>query len=145
MPQNTCPICNATINPGDAVCPTCGFQLVGKTEAFSPIQMQEEAPAPATIPLLKVTKGPYNGQEFTMKEGSFTIGRDPSCDLFLNNMTVSRLHATITIDGTSAKIKDEGSLNGTWVDGVVVEEAPLVSGSKVQVGTFEMVFQRKTA
>lgn len=144
MPQNSCPICNASINPGDAVCPVCGFQLVGKTEAFSPVQMQGET-VPASIPLLKVTKGPYNGQEFTMSEGSFTIGRDPSCDLFLNNMTVSRLHATIIIDGTSAKVKDEGSLNGTWVDGVVVEEAPLVPGSTLQVGTFEMVFQRKSA
>ena len=78
-----------------------------------------------------------------MREGSFSIGRDPSCDLFLNNMTVSRLHATITITGDSARIVDEGSLNGTWVNGAVVDQAPLSNGSILQIGTFEMVFQRK--
>lgn len=136
----TCPICNEPLAPGIACCPRCGFTLTGATEAFEPVA----APAASSsIPVLKVVKGPYNGQEFAMREGSFSIGRDPSCDLFLNNMTVSRLHATITITGDSARIVDEGSLNGTWVNGAVVDQAPLSSGSTLQIGTFEMVFQRK--
>ncbi|MGN0072199.1 MAG: FHA domain-containing protein [Coriobacteriales bacterium] len=137
----TCPICNESLSPGMACCPRCGFTLTGATEAFQPVSSEQRAAA--CVPVLKVVKGPYNGQEFAMREGSFTIGRDPSCDLFLNNMTVSRLHATITITGDSAKIVDENSLNGTWVNGAVVEQAPLSSGSTVQIGTFEMVFQRK--
>ena len=138
----TCPICNESLSPGMARCPRCGFTLAGATEAFQPVPA-EQAAAAKSVPVLKVVKGPYNGQEFAMREGSFTIGRDPSCDLFLNNMTVSRLHATITITGESASIVDEGSLNGTWVNGAVVDQAPLTSGSTVQIGTFEMVFQRK--
>ena len=138
----TCPICNESLSPGMARCPRCGFTLAGATEAFQPVPA-EQAAAAESVPVLKVVKGPYTGQEFSMREGSFTIGRDPSCDLFLNNMTVSRLHATITITGESASIVDEGSLNGTWVNGAVVDQAPLTSGSTVQIGTFEMVFQRK--
>ena len=78
-----------------------------------------------------------------MGEGTFTIGRDPSCDFFLNNTTVSRRHAVITVERDRARIVDNGSLNGTWVDGAVVDAAPLVSGSKVQIGSFEMMFKRK--
>ena len=54
-----------------------------------------------------------------------------------------RRSITITITGDSARIVDEGSLNGTWVNGAVVDQAPLSSGSTLQIGTFEMVFQRK--
>ena len=144
MPM-TCPICNEPINIGDAVCSRCGFTFVGKTEAFPAVEAAQEQPSASLVPVLKVVKGPYNGQEFVMKDGSFTIGRDPSCDLFLNNMTVSRLHAQITITEDGATIVDEGSLNGTWVDGQVVDRAPLVAGSTLQIGTFEMIFERKRA
>ena len=140
----TCPICNETLDAGAAACPRCGFNLVGKTQAFTPV-VTETVEEEVTVPVLKVVKGPYNGQEFVMSEGTFTIGRDPSCDLFLNNMTVSRLHSRIIIDGKNAKIVDEGSLNGTWVDGHIVDESPLVNGSALQIGTFETVFERKHA
>lgn len=140
----TCPICNEPISIGDAVCSRCGFTLVGKTEAFPAVPAEQDAqPQTGYVPVLKVVKGPYNGQEFAMSNGTFTIGRDPSCDLFLNNMTVSRLHAQITIDDKGATIVDKGSLNGTWIDGQVVDRAPLNFGSTLQIGTFEMEFQRK--
>lgn len=77
-----------------------------------------------------------------LDEGTFTLGRDPKCDIFLSNMTVSRHHSTIVIDGSEAKITDAGSTNGTWVDGQVVDEAPLVAGTRVQIGTFDMIFKR---
>ena len=139
----TCPICNESINSGDAMCSRCGFTLVGQTQEFHVVDQESAKPQEEFVPVLKVVKGPYNGQEFAMKNGTFTIGRDPSCDLFLNNMTVSRLHAQITIQDQGAVIVDKGSLNGTWVDGQVVERAPLNFGSTLQIGTFEMLFQKK--
>ncbi|MDR0499703.1 MAG: FHA domain-containing protein, partial [Coriobacteriales bacterium] len=69
-----------------------------------------------------------------------TIGRDPDCGFFLNNMTVSREHAIIERHGKQVFIRDCESLNGTWVDGKVVSEAELVDGSLVQIGTFSMRF-----
>lgn len=137
----TCPICQGPVESGAAACPRCGFKLIGATEVFRPVTVPtatEQADAGGTVPVLKVVKGPYNGQEFAMGEGRFTVGRDPSCDLFLSNMTVSRHHATIEVKGTSARVIDAGSTNGTWVDGKVVDEAPLYPGSKLQIGTFEM-------
>ena len=39
-----------------------------------------------------------------------------------------------------ATVEDLGSLNGTWVDGAIVNRAMLKDGSTIQIGTFRMVF-----
>ena len=138
-----CPICNEPLQRGQAECPRCGFKLVGETQAFDRISadgMSAHEETPGT-PALEILSGPYAGECFVLKEGKLTIGRDPKCDVFLSNMTVSRHHATITVFGSEATIVDAGSLNGTWVDGKVVDSSPLVSGSRVQIGNFDMAFR----
>lgn len=141
----TCPICNEVIEEAQSSCPRCGFKLIGATQSFDPVASQAEDDAfdsEISVPELEVLVGPYSGESFRLGDGTFTIGRDPKCDIFLNNMTVSRHNSTITIDGNSAKIVDAGSTNGTWVDGMIVDEAELKPGTHVQIGTFDMVFKR---
>lgn len=94
-------------------------------------------------PTLTIVKGPSTGQTFELDEKDITLGRDPSNSVFLNDMTVSRKHAHIDLSGINqgyATIEDLGSLNGTWVDGAIVNKAMLKDGSTVQIGTFRMVF-----
>ena len=94
-------------------------------------------------PALSIVKGPQTGMTFELSDSTITIGRDPSNSVFLNDMTVSRKHARLDIasDGTGlATIEDLGSLNGTWVDGAIVNKATLQDGSTIQIGTFRMVF-----
>ncbi|MCC6102584.1 MAG: FHA domain-containing protein [Atopobiaceae bacterium] len=94
-------------------------------------------------PTLAIVKGPETGALFVLKDDITTLGRDPSNDVFLNDMTVSRHHAKIDLRGMSsglATIEDLGSLNGTWVNGAIVNKASLKDGSTVQIGTFRMVF-----
>ena len=94
-------------------------------------------------PTLTIVKGPQIGQTFELNASTITIGRDPSNSVFLNDMTVSRHHANLDLSNVSsgfASIKDLGSLNGTWVDGAIVNEASLKDGSTIQIGTFRMVF-----
>lgn len=94
-------------------------------------------------PTLTIVKGPQIGETFELNAATITIGRDPSNSVFLNDMTVSRHHANLDLSNVSsgfASIKDFGSLNGTWVDGAIVNEANLKDGSTIQIGTFRMVF-----
>ena len=94
-------------------------------------------------PTLSIVKGPQMGSVFELTESTITLGRDPSNSVFLNDMTVSRHHARIDLAGMKsgfATIEDLGSLNGTWVDGAIVNKAMLKDGSTVQIGTFRMVF-----
>ncbi len=143
--QAKCPVCNAPIEPGAAVCGRCGFKLVGQTQQFPHVEMKDgKAVAPSSTyvgtPSLTILKGPNEGQKFNLTSFPLEIGRDPECDLFLNDMTVTRKHASIDIIDNQVVITDLNSLNGTWVDGEVRDNATLSDGTIVQIGTFTMVF-----
>ena len=94
-------------------------------------------------PTLTIVKGPQTGSVFELTSDEISLGREPSNSVFLNDMTVSRHHARIDLSGLAsgfATIEDLGSLNGTWVDGAIVNKAMVKDGSTVQIGTFRMVF-----
>ena len=91
-----------------------------------------------TAPVLSIVKGPQTGAAFELEDDVTTIGRDPANGIFLNDMTVSRS------EGLGARIEDLGSLNGTWVDGAIVNAAPLHDGSSVQIGTFTLIYHEST-
>ncbi len=53
---------------------------------------------------------------------------------------MSRKHAQFLRHGTAFSVKDNGSLNGTYFDGVRIDEALLTDGAEVQVGKFRLTF-----
>ncbi len=120
----------------------------GATEIFRMPSADTTSPdlsaaARVARPTLAIVKGPHTGQVFELSDTLITLGRDPSNTIFLNDMTVSRRHARIDLTSVStgiATVEDLGSLNGTWVDGAIVNRAMLKDGSTIQVGTFRMVF-----
>lgn len=70
-----------------------------------------------------------------------TIGRDASCTIVVDDEYASLVHASVTqrADG-SLWIEDEGSINGTWVNGSRVYSAvPVRHGDRVKVGRTEVV------
>ena len=65
----------------------------------------------------------------------FTIGREDGCDLFLNDMTVSRIHARLTLAADGWMLADLGSTNGTRVNGWRVREPVTIRpGDRVRFG-----------
>jgi pSer/pThr/pTyr-binding forkhead associated (FHA) protein len=139
-----CPACGATIDPDTTECSSCGAAIKGATASFEPVGAEDQSPvtgtAPAEGPVLVVRKGPQPGERFFIDCPRLTIGRDPESDIFLNDMTVSRMHAVIEKIGSTVKVTDAGSLNGTYVNGVLVDTAELDHGDAVQIGTFQMAF-----
>lgn len=142
MPR--CRECGATIDPGRTKCAECGALGQGATQSFQPVgQEAEEAAAAFSAiegPALIVRKGPQPGERFYLDRPKLTIGRDPESDIFLNDLTVSRDHAVLQIAEGQVTVHDEASLNGTCVNGVIVDTAPLSDGDVLQIGTFQMVF-----
>lgn len=68
-----------------------------------------------------------------------TIGRNPGNNILLNNNTVSRNHAQITIlDNGQLILKDLGSSNGTYINGTRINENYLKHGDRINCGN-EMV------
>jgi len=139
-----CPECGEPLDERSSACPSCGASLVGRTEEFGPVVADQATasggPVSTEGPVLVVRKGPQPGERFYLDRPRVTVGRDPQSDIFLNDMTVSRTHAVLELDGVSLTVRDAGSLNGTYVNGVICDSAVLADGDVVQIGTFQMVF-----
>ncbi len=70
-----------------------------------------------------------------------SIGSGASNDVVIDDPTVSRFHCEIQNDGAGARIVDLGSRNGTVLDGVLVREAYLRTGSVLQLGRVSLRFR----
>jgi pSer/pThr/pTyr-binding forkhead associated (FHA) protein len=90
--------------------------------------------------LLIVRRGPAVGARFLLDQDRTVAGRHPDADIFLDDVTVSRRHAEFVRHGSSFEVRDLGSLNGTYFDGVLIDQALLHEGAEVQVGKFRMTF-----
>ena len=95
-------------------------------------------------PVISIIKGPQTGNTFEITAPETSVGRDPANGIFLNDMTVSRSHAKIVRTPLGTTIEDLGSLNGTWVDGAIVNSAPLHDGSSIQIGTFTLIYHESS-
>lgn len=136
----TCPVCGAAVTPGEAVCGTCGFKLLGTTQRFEPIALDGEpapaAPAAPASAALTVLRGSQAGASYALGDEPVTIGRSPQCTVFLNDMTVSRSHAVVEREGDAYVIRDENSFNGVWINNANVEAKVLAPGDLIQIGSF---------
>jgi pSer/pThr/pTyr-binding forkhead associated (FHA) protein len=89
---------------------------------------------------LLVIKGPNIGDEFYIEKDEFIIGRSPESDVLLDDITVSRKHALLKKDGDDYRLLDAGSLNGSYLNGNIVEEAILSNGDRIQIGKYIFIY-----
>jgi len=139
----TCPICQSTVPDGAPSCPTCGYNMQGSTQKFQPVSVGAPGAANSEIfneALLKITAGHQVGSTFRLAQDSITVGRSPQCDIFLNDMTVSRNHAIIERHEGVFYITDQGSFNGVWINNRNISKARLYDGDTIQIGTFSLQF-----
>ncbi len=87
--------------------------------------------------------GPQTGRQLRPTGEPVTIGRSPQCDVFLNDMTVSREHASIEPANGGYVIRDANSFNGVWVNNDSVEARALRPGRLHQIGTFCLLYEEK--
>jgi pSer/pThr/pTyr-binding forkhead associated (FHA) protein len=77
-----------------------------------------------------------------------SAGRSTKSDIFLDDVTVSRRHATFEREDGAFRVRDAGSLNGTYVNRERVDEALHNADDEVQIGQYRLTFhpspQRQT-
>ncbi len=142
------------LNPEAAnYCAKCGT-LLEKDEAgtestitYVPDDVAEEA-----VPGIEDLEGPAlvvrsgggrAGEHFIPTGERTTIGRSPDCDIFLDDVTVSRNHAVLVKRGGRFVIEDQGSLNGTFLNRRRIESAELEDGDELQIGKYRLMFLSK--
>ena len=143
-----CPVCDGAVSAGATVCPSCGFNLVGATQRFEPVPIANQSDTKASTHnraqgVLRVVRGPQNGLVFRLGDTECIIGRNPHCDIFLNDMTVSRNHAIIEPVENGYVIRDTNSFNGVWVNDRNIESHVLENGDILQICTFCLVFNEE--
>jgi len=98
------------------------------------------------VGLVRVEEGKEPGRIYEVRKESLSIGRSRESDIFLEDLAVSRLHASILNMGNgNYALKDEGSANGTKVNGQLVNKYqtyPLQEGDRIQLGQTVLVFAR---
>src|SRR5215471_8587867 len=90
---------------------------------------------------LVVTAGPDKGAEHASDGREVVIGTQKPAELLLTDPKVSRLHCEIALHEGRAIVRDEGSTNGTSVDGVVVHVAELRDGQTLALGDTRVRFE----
>lgn len=140
-----CPVCSNPVEQDAPACPHCGFKLLGSTQQFKPVLLPDESIEPearqAQQAELHVVRGPQTGVTFQLGDKRLVIGRSPQCDIFLNDMTVSRKHAVIEPVAGGYVIRDQNSFNGVWVSNDSIDEHRLASGDIIQIGAFLLLYR----
>jgi len=80
--------------------------------------------------------------EVPIEGASLAIGRDPSCDIFIDDLRLSRRHAQLEDKGSFFSIRDLTSTNGTWIGNRRIDVHTLSDGDEIRIGQARMVFKR---
>ena len=91
--------------------------------------------------MLLVQRGPDAGARFLLDTDVVTVGRHPESDIFLDDISVSRRHATFTRTANGYVISDLGSLNGSYINRDRIDtDVVLSGGDEVQIGKYRLIF-----
>jgi two-component system, NtrC family, sensor kinase len=89
---------------------------------------------------LFVIQGADQGKKFEFKSTPVALGRDNSNAIRLHDTEVSRRHAELRLEEEYYRIVDLGSANGTLVNGQLIDQAPLHSGDRLQLGQTVLLY-----
>jgi pSer/pThr/pTyr-binding forkhead associated (FHA) protein len=138
---NYCPKCGAF--QGAAEAPeedqtTATYVIDDQTGELKPVDVGDVAAQSGA--LVVRSGGGRVGQSFPLTGEKMTIGRSPEAGVFLDDVTVSREHATLVRRGGDWFLDDSGSLNGTYVNRQRVDSHRLADGDELQIGKFKLTF-----
>ncbi len=155
-----CGNCKSMVDAHVLFCPICGMKLQdakgdGIQKTYDPsaaveaekAQSDEDQEPGTTLLGDQVPKAAYltrisTGERIYLNKPNFVIGKSASCDYTISgNTAISRHHSEIIQSGEHFEIKDLGSTNKTYHNGVqVAESAPLASGDMIKLANEEFSF-----
>ena len=149
-----CPECGFQNLESANFCSRCGALLVteGGDDVTMTISVEEVEDDAGDVleelaiegPTLVVRSGGgRTGEQFPLERTQTTIGRTPDCDIFLDDVTVSRRHAIVAKGAGTFTIEDLGSLNGTFLNRHRIEKAELENGDEIQIGKYRLLVLSK--
>ena len=145
-----CPQCGFQNPEAANYCSKCGALLVADDPSDTTLTLRPEEVEEDDGPAIEGLEGPAlvvrsgggrAGEHFLPRGDRTTIGRSPDCDVFLDDVTVSRRHAVLAEQDRTFTIEDLGSLNGTFLNRRRIEEpGKLENGDELQIGKYRLAF-----
>ena len=140
-----CPECGSEVGDGAKFCGECGARLVPSqsTISYAPAffeEDQEEFSESAALIELDQVEGTAGRRMHDVGRASVSVGRGYMNDIVLDDVTVSREHALVSLEDRGFKISDASSLNGTYVNRVRVDSVYLRNGDEIQIGKYRFKF-----
>jgi pSer/pThr/pTyr-binding forkhead associated (FHA) protein/pimeloyl-ACP methyl ester carboxylesterase len=156
---NGLPVDRATLKPGDTI--SLGSQQlkyqvddpsedVGLTMKIDTQVQLEKAMVGEFLPKMVNDTSSPNLVIFTEEktwsvdlgeQNRVTIGRDESCEVYINSHDISRRHAEVQREGDTFLLVDLNSTNGTWLGGTKIDRYCLQNGDSFRVGCAQLVFK----
>ena len=104
---------------------------------------EQTPPAPIEAEML-VYLGEDNVAKYSVVQGEYIIGRDKSCQVFIDADGVSRHHARLTLMGYELTIEDLGSSNGVFIEGVQIQLPTRVRpDQQIEIGSSRVFIRLK--
>jgi pSer/pThr/pTyr-binding forkhead associated (FHA) protein len=144
---NYCQRCGALLPHAESAAATAGGDPITATyridEAGELVPVEMGA-VTANGPALVIRAGGGRvGESFPIEGERMSVGRRPECEVFLDDVTVSRDHALLIKRGEQWYLDDCGSLNGTYVNRSRIESHRLEEGDEVQIGKYKLTFHAR--
>ena len=92
--------------------------------------------------ILSLLNDYVKSSSWMLTNGIHKIGRLAHKEIILDDITVSRNHAFISVDDETIIISDENSTNGIFVNGEMTDESVLLSGYRIQIGKFNLIITK---
>ncbi len=92
---------------------------------------------PATV---TVIFGGKEEQKYLLDKPTLTVGREPTCEIAIDNLGISRQHCKLVNRGDAFVVQDLGSANGTFVNGKKIVEHYLNDGDEIFIGKYILKF-----
>ena len=93
------------------------------------------------MPQLHIKSGSRAAQTIELLPGVIRLGRNPPNDLLFDDATISSRHCEVVVLDGTVRVRDLGSTNGTFVDGLRIQEAMLLPGQMLHLGLVEITFE----
>jgi pSer/pThr/pTyr-binding forkhead associated (FHA) protein len=77
-------------------------------------------------------------KEFKTDQNEIIIGRDPSCDIQIDNIAISREHACILKGSNDYSIEDMNSKNGIFINGKKTNKKFLKTNDEIIIGKYSL-------
>ena len=136
-PVQSAPVQNAPVQNA----PVQNVSTIVEPPPTPPTTEQASVTAPIRFRLAALT-GNERGQFVQLRTGRLRLGRDETCEIRLTDMSVSHLHAALTISEQTATIEDLGSTNHTFVNDELVEDPrDLADGDTIRLGKAQLMLE----